>query len=167
MRTGESECITVHGKFSKLGKSSEYLLLRFSLLFVDFVRIENAEFEQVRSLGEESLGDESLSEDAGNDKDTSESEEISRKRKGDSLETQQSNQPYQKKQRQKKARCWPHLDVVVENNQKIAICKFCKTRMKCGSTGCTTMLNRHVDKCRDAHEQTLKCRTIFYVFYGN
>ncbi|KAK1399099.1 hypothetical protein POM88_008962 [Heracleum sosnowskyi] len=115
---------------------------------------ENAEFEQVRSLGEESLGDESLSEDIGNDKDTSEQEEISRKRKGDSLETQQSNQPYQKKQRQKKARCWPHLDVVVENNQKIAICKICKTRMKCGSTGCTTTLNRHVDKCRAAHGQT-------------
>ncbi|KAK1357839.1 hypothetical protein POM88_051095 [Heracleum sosnowskyi] len=115
---------------------------------------ENAEFEQVRSLGEESLGDESLSEDIGNDKDTSEQEEISRKRKGDSLETQQSNQPYQKKQRQKKARCWPYLDVVVENNQKIAICKFCKTRMKCGSTGCTTTLNRHVDKCRAAHGQT-------------
>ncbi|KAK1402459.1 hypothetical protein POM88_002064 [Heracleum sosnowskyi] len=115
---------------------------------------ENAEFEQVRSLGEESLGDESLSEDIGNDKDTSEQEEISRKRKGDSLETQQSNQPYQKKQRQKKARCWPHLDVVVENNQKISICKFCKTRMKCESTGCTTTLNRHVDKCRAAHGQT-------------
>ncbi|KAK1394163.1 zinc finger BED domain-containing protein RICESLEEPER 2-like [Heracleum sosnowskyi] len=115
---------------------------------------ENAEFEQVRSLGEESLGDESLSEDDGNDKGTSEQEEISRKIKGDSLETQQSNQPYQKKQRQKKARCWPHLDVVVENNQKIAICKFCKTRMKYGSTGCTTTLNRHVDKCRVAHGQT-------------
>ncbi|KAK1403277.1 hypothetical protein POM88_002882 [Heracleum sosnowskyi] len=33
---------------------------------------ENAEFEQVRSLGEESLGDESLYEDDGNDKGTSE-----------------------------------------------------------------------------------------------
>ncbi|KAK1391645.1 hypothetical protein POM88_010701 [Heracleum sosnowskyi] len=112
---------------------------------------ENAEFEEVRSLGEESLGDESLSEDAGNDKGTSGQEEMSRKKKGDSFETQQSNQPYQKKQRQKKARCWLHLDVITENNQKITICQFCKTRMKCGSTGCITTLNRHVDKCLATH----------------
>ncbi|KAK1371553.1 hypothetical protein POM88_037645 [Heracleum sosnowskyi] len=155
---------------SDLSENPTTIILRSRILHTEFaikIRMasskkcieiisENAEFGQVRSLGKESLGDESLSEDAGNDKDTSEQEEISRKRKCDSLETQQSNQPYQKKQRQKKARCWPHLDVVVENNQKIEICKFCKTRMKCGSTGCTTTLNRHVDKYRAAHGQTIQ-----------
>ncbi|XP_074352561.1 zinc finger BED domain-containing protein RICESLEEPER 2-like [Apium graveolens] len=119
---------------------------------------ENAEFEQVRSLG-----DDIESEDAGENGDNNdqseqllemtEQEEISRKRKSDSLETQQS-QPYQKKPRKKTARCWPYLDTVEENNQTIAICKFCKERIKCDPTGCTTTLNRHVDKCRKENGQT-------------
>ncbi|XP_074360856.1 zinc finger BED domain-containing protein RICESLEEPER 2-like [Apium graveolens] len=119
---------------------------------------ENAEFEQVRSLG-----DDIESEDAGENGDNNdqseqllemtEQEGISRKRKSGSLETQQS-QPYQKKSRKKTARCWPYLDTVEENNQTIAICKFCKERIKCDPTGCTTTLNRHVNKFRKENGQT-------------
>ncbi|KAL6560489.1 hypothetical protein OROGR_004048 [Orobanche gracilis] len=124
---------------------------------------ENVEFEQEQSR---SLGDDTPSEDMGEAEDISvqlEQEEISRKRKKktnsnivESVDTRQSNQqkPYQKKEREKKSRCWPYLNTVVENNQKFAVCKLCKDRMKYASTGCTTTFNRHVDKCLLAHGRT-------------
>ncbi|XP_017233237.1 zinc finger BED domain-containing protein RICESLEEPER 2-like [Daucus carota subsp. sativus] len=81
-------------------------------------------------------------------------EEVSRKRKSGSLETQESNQPYQKRPRKKSSRCWRYLDQVEEKNQRFVICKLCKSKMKLGSSGCTTTLNRHVDKCKRTHGQT-------------
>lgn len=117
---------------------------------------ENAPFEE--ELEEEqirSLGDETPSEDNVDGQQT-EQEEISRKRKSSSIETEQSNQPkpYQKQERKKKSRCWPYLDTIVVNKQKIAVCKMCKKQMKYGQTGCTTTFNRHVDKCLVLHGRT-------------
>ncbi|XP_074343471.1 uncharacterized protein LOC141682667 [Apium graveolens] len=118
---------------------------------------ENAEFEPLRSLGEESLGDESEGGgDEYNQPQQPEQEEVSRKRKSAVVDSEESNQekPYQKQQRKKKSRCWAHLDTVIENNQEFAICKFCKKKMIKGSTGCTTTFNRHVDKCLASHGRT-------------
>ncbi|KAK1354892.1 hypothetical protein POM88_048148 [Heracleum sosnowskyi] len=92
---------------------------------------ENAPFqdEELRSLGDETPS-EHTADEAPSEHQT-EQEEISRKRKKSSIDTEQSDQdkPYQKKERKKKARCWPYLDTIVENNIKIAVCKMCKTRM--------------------------------------
>ncbi|KAK1388045.1 hypothetical protein POM88_016223 [Heracleum sosnowskyi] len=112
---------------------------------------ENVPFqkEELRSLGDETPSENTDAAATPSEQQT-EQEEISRKRKKSSVDTEQSNQdkPYQKKERKKKARCWPYLDTIAENNVKIAaVCKLCQTRMKIGTTGCTTTFNRHVDKC--------------------
>ena len=69
--------------------------------------LENAEFEELRSLG-----DKSGSEDVADnnhiieepESEKPDQEEILRKRKSGSLETQESNQPYQKRPRKKSSR---------------------------------------------------------------
>ncbi|KAL8100695.1 hypothetical protein AgCh_032812 [Apium graveolens] len=60
---------------------------------------ENAEFEELRSLGDESeyedVGENNGASERREQTEQIEQEEISRKRKSGSLETQESTQPYQ------------------------------------------------------------------------
>lgn len=126
---------------------------------------ENAEYEEHLP----SIGDETPSDDTG------EQEEISERKKKkanttsipDASSKQKSEQtevnvnPYAPKERKKTSASWKYLDTFVENGQKYARCKLCKTVMKRNRTASTTQLNRHVNKCKVEHGITRQTQLKF------